>query len=387
VLLVRQLGPAFHVDLHRGDGTRIRGTLGTQQREAARRLAHRLETAIAEGPGSPLWPELRLALPATTYQRFAAIAGVRTTAIATWAELEQQFRQHLEQRVTLGKLAASTRARYHRTLATFTGFLAERRLCELRAVTRTVVEDYKLWRLAAIRKRKESRGGAGLVLDIAILHRCFAWAKERELVTLNPVKMEGRPGEAPVRGAQPFTAEALAQLRVHAGPDLLALLLLRWTGLRGSDAVQLTFAELDLPAGELTRLTQKRRKQVIVPLHPELRAALENEIQQRQPQPGDLVLLNPETRRPLTRPRLYQRLLQLGQRAGVPNAHPHRFRDTLAVDLLLRGLQIYDVAKILGDTVETVERHYAPFIPALRERVRALLTVPDSGLEAALSAK
>jgi predicted transcriptional regulator len=37
---------------------------------------------------------------------------------------------------------------------------------------------------------------------------------------------------------------------------------------------------------------------------------------------------------------------------------PRRFRDTLAVDLLLRGASPYDAAKLLGDTIETVERHY-----------------------------
>ena len=73
-------------------------------------------------------------------------------------------------------------------------------------------------------------------------------------------------------------------------------------------------------------------------------------------------------------------MLALGKRAGVQNAHPHRFRDTLAVDMLLRGASPYDVAKILGDTIETVERHYTPFVKELRDRVRALLD-NGSGLE------
>jgi len=36
---------------------------------------------------------------------------------------------------------------------------------------------------------------------------------------------------------------------------------------------------------------------------------------------------------------------------------------------------------MLGDTVETVEKHYAPFVPALRERVRRIME-NGSGLEA-----
>jgi hypothetical protein len=65
----------------------------------------------------------------------------------------------------------------------------------------------------------------------------------------------------------------------------------------------------------------------------------------------------------------------------VPNAHPHRFRDSFAVDLLCAGAGVYDVAKMLDDTVETVETLYAPFVPALRERVRRIME-SGGGLEA-----
>jgi len=94
------------------------------------------------------------------------------------------------------------------------------------------------------------------------------------------------------------------------------------------------------------------------------------------------VLLNPATGQPLTRPRLYQRMLAVGRRAGVLDAHPHRFRDTFAVDLLARGASPYDVAKLLGDTVETVEKHYAPFVRELRERARRIMESGE-GLELA----
>jgi integrase len=112
---------------------------------------------------------------------------------------------------------------------------------------------------------------------------------------------------------------------------------------------------------------QKRKKRVILPIHSELFFLLEAEYERITPQPSDRVLMNPATGKPLTRPRLYQRMLALGKRAGVTNAHPHRFRDTLAVDMLVRGASPYDVAKMLGDTIETVERHYTPFVRELRE--------------------
>jgi integrase len=61
---------------------------------------------------------------------------------------------------------------------------------------------------------------------------------------------------------------------------------------------------------------------------------------------------------------------------------PHRFRDTLAVDLLSRGASPYDVAKMLGDAIDTVEKHYTPFVKELRERVRSILET-GTGIEEA----
>jgi hypothetical protein len=50
------------------------------------------------------------------------------------------------------------------------------------------------------------------------------------------------------------------------------------------------------------------------------------------------------------------------------------------VDLLSRGASPYDVAKLLGDTVETIEKHYAPFVRELRERARRIMESGE-GLE------
>lgn len=136
---------------------------------------------------------------------------------------------------------------------------------------------------------------------------------------------------------------------------------------------KLTWQEVSFESKEIERVTQKRRKKVVLPINLELLFALEAENVRRKPEAKDRVLINPSTNRPLTRPGLYRRILALGKRAGVPDAHPHRFRDTLAVDMLSRGASPYDVAKILADTIETVERHYAPFTKELRERVRSLI--------------
>ena len=128
--------------------------------------------------------------------------------------------------------------------------------------------------------------------------------------------------------------------------------------MRGGDAIALTCDEVHFDRREIERMTQKRRN----------------------PTPTDHVLPNPLAGKPLSRPRLYERILALGCHAGVANARPHRFRDGLAVDVLTRGASPYSVAKMLGDTIETVGKHYMPLVGAFRECVRRVLE-SDGGLE------
>src|SRR5262249_47969711 len=48
-----------------------------------------------------------------------------------------------------------------------------------------------------------------------------------------------------------------------------------------------------------------------------------------------------------------------GQTA-IKNGHPHRFRDTFAVSLLVKGVSIEVVSKLLGHgSIKVTERHYA----------------------------
>ena len=361
---------------------RLRGSLGTRSRDVALRLIHRIETALAEGQESSLWQELQALLPLRTYKSFADHAGVKPKQLPTWEDLKAGFSVFREQRVSLGKLAQSTSYRYEAAINEFGEFLATEKITLLPDISKPVVERFKVWRVERINKKKHSRGATGLVLEAAIMHRVFSFAVENEMVLKNPVRMEGRPGENPQNGAEPFAAAQLSKMREQAGPDLLIFLLLRWTGLRGIDAVNLTWSEVHLDRKEIERITQKRKKRVILPMHSELLFALETEFERVKPEPSAHVLINPATGTQMTRPRLYQRMLALGKRAGVAGAHPHRFRDTLAVDMLSRGASPYDVAKMLGDTIDTVEKHYTPFVKELRDRVRSILET-GTGIEEA----
>ena len=51
-------------------------------------------------------------------------------------------------------------------------------------------------------------------------------------------------------------------------------------------------------------------------------------------------------------------LKQLEIKTGVPNVHPHRFRRTLATNLITRGMVIQEVAAVLGhDKLDTTMKY------------------------------
>jgi integrase len=385
VLRAKKRGSVYRVEGQIGRRY-LRLSLGSGDHAAAVLRVGQIERALVEGPKSKLWPDLAKLLPPSTFWFLAGLVSyvpqVEPEPLL-WSDLRREFSLQCKRRVAQGELRESTWERYNHVLTCFEAFLSEHGVTQLGIIGQRLVEEFKAWRLEHILRRKQSRAGTGLALDVAVLHGVFGFAVETEMISKNPVKLKQTPGRKPSRGAGRFTAEELALLRQNAGKDLLAFLLLRHTGLRGSDAVDLRWSEIHFDERMLERVTRKRDKPVFVPLHPELLFALETENGFRRPNPGDRVLLNPETGRPLTRPRLYERMLALGRRAGVANAHPHRFRDTLAVDLLLKGSSPYDVAKVLGDTVAVVEEHYAPFVRELQERVRRIIESPE-GLEKAL---
>jgi len=198
-------------------GNRVRLSLGTRNEDAAQRLASRIEKALAEGAQSQIWTELEPILPQYTFNQFAGTVGYRPQEAQpeipkpTWNDLRSAFVGYMQQRMAIGKLSDSTRDRYLQTLKQFDAFLAEKGIVFASDITRAVVESFKVWRVARITAKKGSRGGTGMVLDVAVLHKLFQVAVEEELIARNPVKFEGRPGDSPTRGAQPFSAQELSQ--------------------------------------------------------------------------------------------------------------------------------------------------------------------------------
>jgi integrase len=164
----------------------------------------------------------------------------------------------------------------------------------LDSLTPIVIEKYK------IDRRSRLKNGGSIALDMAVLHLMFAFAVQKGLMAKNCIngKNETKPGKKPKAPAHPLNADELQKLRDNAGNDMLAFLLLRWTGLRGNDAVNLTWSAVRFDQGEngeIEVMTQKRRKLAVVPMSTELRTALEA-VMQPAKQSSDFVLVNPYTK-------------------------------------------------------------------------------------------
>ena len=218
--------------LRRGTGERerIRLSLGTANGDAAQLLHGKIERALSEGPSSSLWRELRNTLPSDTFSKLSTIIGYepsKSPEVFPWSQLESKFTAWMSHRVALDKLQSSTCERHLQNAASFGSFLVLRGISDLSLMSRPVIEDFKVWRLARVLEKKHSRAGRGVVLDVAILRRIFGFAVECEMIAKNPVRLEGRPGDEPARGAQPFKAAELVKLRAAADVDLFAFLLLR----------------------------------------------------------------------------------------------------------------------------------------------------------------
>lgn len=346
-------------------GERIRCSLGVSDTAAAKRLANRVEFALADGPKSPVWGELRPALPAASYEtltRGLKVAGKSPSL----KDFERGFGYDLIKRTQLGQIAASTAKLYSKVADSFLSWAAVQGAAKMDEIFPEDVGGYLLQRKREILARNPKNSARSLETESRILQAIFEFAVKSKAIAESPATTSYK-AETPADEPDPYSADELQKMDETAGDDRLIYLLLRWTGMRVSDVASLTWSAVDFDKRTLTWLTQKRKKLVCVPLSDVLTAELEK----HKGVPGDKII--PAA----TRARLYATVKALGQRAGVENAHPHRFRHTFACTVLERGGSIYDLAQILGDQVATVEKYYGKFTDQARERIRTVLSKGD----------
>jgi integrase len=61
------------------------------------------------------------------------------------------------------------------------------------------------------------------------------------------------------------------------------------------------------------------------------------------------------------------------RRSGVAGAHAHRFRHTLATEILENGGTFEEAADVLGNSPDIVRKYYAKWSPRRQERISTLM--------------
>ncbi|MCL6561999.1 MAG: tyrosine-type recombinase/integrase [Firmicutes bacterium] len=187
------------------------------------------------------------------------------------------------------------------------------------------------------------------------------------------------PGRQPVLAPQGLDRRAWnALLRAAArerspkrrARDLAWLRLMGGAGLRVGEVVALRVQDLDLhPRSGQVRVRSavaKRRVERAVPLHADVRAALQEWLAIRPAHLGDRVF-------DLTPRGLEARLATLAARAGIGRCHPHQLRHTFARELIRQGVPLPDVAALLGHrSLNTTARYTLPEWGELRRAVERL---------------
>lgn len=172
-----------------------------------------------------------------------------------------------------------------------------------------------------------------------------------ELVRSNPVKKVGvLKLEKVIK--KPFSAMEMEALRTSCDElrDRALVEFLYSTGVRVSELVHLNVGDIEMGKQELIvygKGSKERRTYLTDSAKFYLKRYLRTRPQEGLgEQPLFVTLDAPHSR--LTISGVQNMLRTLGRRAGVTNVHPHRFRRTIATDLLSRGMPIEQVKEFLG---------------------------------------
>jgi site-specific recombinase XerD len=218
------------------------------------------------------------------------------------------------------------------------------------------------------------------------LSALWTWAVSEDLASRNVVRLV-TPPKPEQREIIPFTADeivvmlnALEKSKFYSLPgkrscanslphperNRAIILLLVDTGLRASELCAIRIRHLDTRNQRIS-IFGKGDKERSIPYSYRTGHALwrylairrSRQLDSTKPaaQPDDFLFLTTRYRQ-MNRDRLLNLLKNIGERAGIPNVHPHRFRHTFAIMYLRNGGDPYTLQYILGhSTMEMVKTY------------------------------
>jgi site-specific recombinase XerD len=289
------------------------------------------------------------------------------------AEATTAFLEHCESE----GLKFSTYRKYRNTLTKLREFCEERGVDWVEKLDTGVLDKFRAGRgLKPITSSKE----------LQVLRQFCGFCADRRWMEGNPAKRIKGPRNIRPNDVEPFTSVEVGQIigacgligtsayeRTRARAIVMAL---RYTALRLGDVAMLARDRISRD-GKRWRVflrTEKSGKPVFLPIPEQLKDALD-----AAPLPRGV---NGESKHffwnGISSERSMKSIVERSLRAvfsksGVPHAHAHRFRHTLATELLGRGATFEEIADILGNSPDIVRKHYAKWSVARQTRIDELM--------------
>jgi integrase/recombinase XerC len=222
--------------------------------------------------------------------------------------------------------------------------------------------------------------------ELEILRLFCGFCFDRKWANENVAKRLKSPRNIKPNDVQPFTTAEVAAIikacdligrtsyeRLRARAMILTL---RYTALRIGD-VGLLSRDRITRDGDRWRIflrTEKSGQPVFLPVPPDMKAALDAvPIPRGCAGESRYFFWSGTSTEKALKANIARCLGAVFKKSGVPHAHAHRFRHTLATELLGRGASFEDVADVLGNSPEIVRKHYAKWSPARQARIDDLM--------------
>jgi integrase/recombinase XerD len=288
-------------------------------------------------------------------EREANLTPAEKKPAITVAYAVQKYYESCEAR----RLSANTLRKYRTVKKVISEFAEKNGITNLAAFGQQQVRDL-------IGKRKLS--ALTTSKEIERTRTFFAFCVDNDWIPKNPAKPI-KPPKSKQIPRLPFSDEDVRNILAQTEDDreLAFVLTLRHTGLRIGDASLLRASQVS--EGRVFLYTTKAGTPVSVVIPLQLASLFK-----ALPQRGGYFFLIGESTHPHTASNLWRRRIKrMCKEAKISPDHPHRFRHTLAADLLSKGASVEDVAAVLGNSPGVVMRHYSQFIKSRQDRLDSIV--------------
>lgn len=230
--------------------------------------------------------------------------------------------------------------------------------------------------------------------ELQLIRQFCTFCVGRKWIGDSPAKHIKMPRNLKPNDVEPFTSVEVAEIikatgligqssyeRLRARAMILSL---RYTALRIGDVALMARDRISKESQNwrIFLRTEKSGKPVFLPIPDEMVDAL-REVPTPRGVTGDSTHFFWNR---ISSPRSMKKnaddsLRSVFRKSGVAKAHAHRFRHTLATEMLGKGATFEEVADVLGNSPDVVRKHYAKWSAARQSRIDDLMKLVHSSAQ------